>query len=512
MMNELFNGTKLQNGRYKIDGKLGEGGFGITYSGTTKVKLTGNLGTSEVKTKVAIKEFFLAEKCKRASDGLSVIVPNEDLRGQVDKYKKKFRQEAVNLSKMQHSHIVSVSEVFDENGTVYYVMSLLSGGSLVDKVKNAPQKRLSEKAAESYMRQVADALSYIHEKKINHLDVKPANILLNDEEEAVLIDFGISKMFAEDETPTTQSVIYSNHYAPLEQYSPITDFSPQTDIYSLSATLYYLLTGALPPEASIVSNEGLGARPDYITLRMWNVIKKGMEPKKRDRPQTIQQWLSLLNDGESSEHSDLKEEPVDSGDDETREFDPTPDSTKTSSSKDPTKTDNPEPPNTRTRRCRRIDMKWINILAVLVLIAVGACAMWFLLYKKSKTPVTKKSYTATQVMTLLGRTDITKDSVELYMAGLDASNASQATIDSVNRRAYAMRQLLGPCFLLIPHKLADLKGIYVANDKYVSPAQREIFLWFFNRKIGNQKQWEKLNVPVTSLDDFKEKMERQFNN
>ena len=96
---------------------------------------------------------------------------------------------------------------------------------------------------------------------MNHLDVKPANIMLNEKDEAVLIDFGLSKQYdavTGNQTSTTPVGI-SDGYAPMEQYKPggVCEFSPQTDIYSLGATFFKLLTGTTPPSASDVNEDGV---------------------------------------------------------------------------------------------------------------------------------------------------------------------------------------------------------------------------------------------------------------
>ena len=133
-----------------------------------------------------------------------------------------------------------------------------------------------------------------------HLDVKPSNILLRNNGEAVLIDFGISKRYDDTGNQTSSAPIgISKGYAPLEQYKQggVKTFSPGTDIYSLGATLFYLLTSQQPPEASDVNDEGLPALPTKISPLIRKAIQGAMQPRCKDRPQNINEFLTLLNEG-----------------------------------------------------------------------------------------------------------------------------------------------------------------------------------------------------------------------
>ena len=281
---QLKLGTTLQNGKYRIIRSLGQGGFGITYEAEQVL----------LRRKVALKEFFMKDCCERDEQTSRVTVGTGSQRALVEKFRGKFIREAQMMAGMKHSHIVRVLDVFEENETAYYVMEILPGGSLKGMVdQNGP---LSESEAENYVRQVADALAYIHARKTVHLDVKPSNILLNEDGDAVLIDFGISKHYddAGDQTSSTP-VGLSKGYAPLEQShdGDVSQFTPPTDIYALGATLYYLVTGQVPPEATVVNEDGLD-RPDGLSDRIWHAIEKAMQPRRKDRPQTIAAFLDML--------------------------------------------------------------------------------------------------------------------------------------------------------------------------------------------------------------------------
>lgn len=289
-MQQLQPNTLLQGGRYKIIEMLGQGGFGITYLAIQ----------SGLERKVAVKEFFMKELCNRDETTSHVTLGTEGSRETVNRFREKFLKEARNIARLNHPNIVRIIDVFEENGTAYYVMEYAENSSLADKVKR--EGYLSEPVATRYIKQVAEALDYIHQRKINHLDVKPANIMLNEKDEVVLIDFGLSKQYdasTGNQTSTTPVGI-SEGYAPMEQYMQggVGAFSPETDIYALGATFYKLLTGITPPNASIVNNEGLPInelRTKGVSENTIAVIEKAMEGRKKDRLKNVRLFIDSLN-------------------------------------------------------------------------------------------------------------------------------------------------------------------------------------------------------------------------
>ena len=284
---ELHTHSFLQGGKYRIEKVLGQGGFGITYLGT-QVALN---------RKVAIKEFFMKEYCNRNEATSRVSVPSEGSKELVAKFKTKFIKEAQTIAEMDNQHIIRIHDVFEENGTAYYVMEYLQGGDLSHKI---PSKGIPEVEALEYIRQVGEALSYIHAKNILHLDIKPTNILFRENGDVVLIDFGVSKHYDDTSGSQTSStpVGISEGYAPTEQYDreAIASFAPSTDVYSLGATLYCLLCGTRPPKASVVLNEGLPALPTKVSDSTRKAVEKAMAPRRKDRPQSVKEFLTLLND------------------------------------------------------------------------------------------------------------------------------------------------------------------------------------------------------------------------
>ena len=294
----LSNGTLLQGGKYKIEKKLGQGGFGITYLASQVL-----LGR-----KVCIKEFFYKEYCERDATTSNVTLGTKSSRELVDKFMKKFIKEASTISRLDHRNIIRIHDIFTENNTAYYVMEYHNGGALDNLVKS--RGVLPESDAVRYITQIAEAVGYIHERNINHLDIKPANILLNSEGASVLIDFGLSKQYDDQGSQTSSTPVGISHgYAPMEQYNPggVSTFSPQSDIYSLGATLYKLVTGDTPPKSSEILNDGLPALPAHLSAGVRKAIEQAMQPRKKDRPATVKDFLVLLSGGSASAASSTDE-------------------------------------------------------------------------------------------------------------------------------------------------------------------------------------------------------------
>jgi len=282
----LKKGTLLKHGDYRIESVLGQGGFGITY-------LAVQTGLNR---KVAIKEFFMRDFCERNPDTSHVSLGTSGSRETVERFKAKFIKEAQTIAVLNNPHIIRIHDVFEENGTAYYVMEYHGGGTLADLVKESDG--LPERQAVHYIRQIADALQYIHERSMNHLDVKPGNVLLDEKGNAVLIDFGLAKRYdVEGNQTSTTPVGISHGYAPLEQYQQggVSVFSPATDIYSLGATLYKLITGNTPPNATVVSEDGLPAFPSDVSPSVVSAVERAMHFRRKDRPQSISEFLALLD-------------------------------------------------------------------------------------------------------------------------------------------------------------------------------------------------------------------------
>ena len=290
-MQHLLPNSTLQGGKYRIVKKLGQGGFGITYLAVQ----TG------LERRVVIKEFFMKEFCERNADTHHVTMGTEGNRDTVKRFQDKFLKEARHIAKLNHPHIVRIIDVFDENNTSYYVMEYAPNGSLADKVK--AQGALSETVATRYILQVADALDFIHQKNMNHLDVKPGNIVLNEADDTILIDFGLSKQYdttTGDQTSTTPLGI-SEGFAPMEQYKKggVGTFTPETDIYALGATFFFLLTGTPPPSASDVNEDGVPIdklRAKGVSENAISIIYQSMKGRKKDRMKQVRTFINGLKE------------------------------------------------------------------------------------------------------------------------------------------------------------------------------------------------------------------------
>lgn len=293
---ELKNGSTLQNGKYEITKVLGSGNFGITYLATTKVAVNGQLGQMEVAINVAIKEFYMKDLNNRTSDGTTVQGTQNTM---VKNYRKKFKKEAENLSKLHHKNIIKVIEVFDENNTTYYVMEYIEGGSLDEYIKS--KGFLHEDEALKCTSEICNALAYMHKSRMIHLDLKPKNIMRNLKGQLYLIDFGLSKQYDENGEPESSTSIGlgTPGYAPIEQASYKQDGTlPVTlDIYAVGASLYKMLTGKTPPESSYVLNEGLpldALKQAGVDDNVISIVKKAMAPIKKDRYQTMTELLKSI--------------------------------------------------------------------------------------------------------------------------------------------------------------------------------------------------------------------------
>lgn len=283
---ELKPGTLLQDGKYEIRSTLGSGGFCVTYLAEHNM----------LKKLVCIKEFFPREYYNRDESTCSISLGSQGSAQLMDVYRSKFIKEARTIARLQHNNVISIYDVFEENNTAYFVMEYIEGDSLAGIVKN--QGPMDAETAKDVIFSVADALAYIHNNNLLHLDVKPANVMVRrSDNHVVLIDFGLSKQYdSEGNQTTTTPMGISQGYTPPEQYevgAGVT-FTPATDIYALGATLYYISTGKVPPSSSAIMDGCLPGLVQNLAPDIQRAILSSMQPSRRNRTESIKAFMSLF--------------------------------------------------------------------------------------------------------------------------------------------------------------------------------------------------------------------------
>ncbi len=262
-MKPLAANTLLQN-RYLIVHLIGKGGMGDVY-----LAIDQRLGSA-----VALKRTFFSGDEMLANA---------------------FEREARTLARLRHNVLPKVSDHFTEDDTQYLIMEHIAGDDLAKRLE-VSAKPFPVSWVLFWADQLLDALGYLHsqEPPVIHRDIKPQNLKLTDENSVVLLDFGLSKnTIGETRAATTGSVVgYTPHFAPMEQIRGM-GTNPRSDIYSLSATLYQLLTNVVPPETLIRAEDLLSGKPDPIkpaneinaevSQAVSDIILKGMAVSQEKR-------------------------------------------------------------------------------------------------------------------------------------------------------------------------------------------------------------------------------------
>lgn len=289
-MNALQEGEKGQliGDRYHILKILGRGSIAITY-----------LAFDDKANKNVVVKTIKPELLNQLKDW------------EIKDLKLKFLQEAVNLSRCNHSNIVQFLDTFHDKQTdlIYIIMEYVDGQTL-----ESYRKIWSQKEALKYIKQIGDALTYLHQKGIIHRNVKPSNIILQNGPlgKVVLIGFSLAQLF--DHNLTNLKSDSADSFIPKELFSQKDEKGPFTDVYSLSATLYFLLTKELPPSVTerliylarerIISLRDDNPNPNHlrepkeivstISEPVNQAIMKGMAIESQDRYPSMEIWLESL--------------------------------------------------------------------------------------------------------------------------------------------------------------------------------------------------------------------------
>ena len=300
-MQHLQPNTTLQGGKYRIERVLGQGGFGNTYLGYN----------TEFEETVAVKEFFMKGVNERDETTSVVSVSNADNVQQFKEQREKFKKEARRLRKLKSEHIVNVHDLFEENGTAYYVMDYIEGESLAERLKRT-KKAISEENIRAILPQILEALQEVHAYEIWHLDLKPGNIMIDKNGIVYLIDFGASKQIRANGGMTTSTALcYTPGYAPNEQIGQMYDrFGPWTDIYALGATIYNLLTNKKPPMGIDIEEDEEDAFdfPKEVSGEMQKLVVWMMLPRRKKRPQSVNEIIETLEKHcKEDDHSSLND-------------------------------------------------------------------------------------------------------------------------------------------------------------------------------------------------------------
>ena len=296
--NALTIGSILKGATtYTIEKQLHQGGFGMTYLAKARI-MVGNIPQVAM---FSIKEFFIGKICSRDANGnVLVAQENQQLFKQA---KQDFREEAEILHSLKHANIVPVNEVFEQNNTVYYVMAYLGNVSLYQYVSEQGGA-LSENQARKIVSALSGALSYLHNRHILHLDIKPDNVMMMGDgasAKPVLIDFGQAVYFENGKPKRNKGIGgYSRGFSPLELKQTVAEFQPSLDIYSLAATLLYMLTGKEPCDASEQSVHKIyRALPEDVSQNTMDAIICGMQKDSLCHPQTILDFQNILQMGKT---------------------------------------------------------------------------------------------------------------------------------------------------------------------------------------------------------------------
>ncbi|HYD77243.1 serine/threonine-protein kinase [Ramlibacter sp.] len=270
-------------GGYRVVRKLSAGGFGVVY-----------LAVDSEGQQVAIKEYLPASLATRAPGELLPQVQPEKL----SLYRlglKSFFEEGRSLAQISHASVVSVLNFFRENETVYMVMNYLEGATLQDFIITARELKKQKVFRESTIRSLFDeilrGLRIVHQHKMLHLDIKPANVFITNDNKAVLLDFGAAREVLSKEGNFIRPM-YTPGFAPPELYSKTGALGPWSDIYSIGASMYACMTGKPPqPADQRQADDQMGQRyaelAETYPASLVNMVRACLELDPLKRPPSL---------------------------------------------------------------------------------------------------------------------------------------------------------------------------------------------------------------------------------
>ncbi len=283
----------ILSGKYLIGRVLGEGGFGITYLGWDL----------NLDMKVAVKEYYPAGFVTRETTTTTTVTPfSGDRREAFLLGLDKFVGEAKSLAKFySFPGIVSVKDFFKENGTAYIVMEFINGVTLkqflMKKGGRLPVQQVIELA-----KPLVKSLSKMHEAGIIHRDISPDNIMLTEDGDIKLLDFGAARDISTDGVKSL-SVLLKPGYAPEEQYRTRGKQGPWTDVYAFCATLYKMITGETPPESMERMRDDPLVLPSSLGIAISGdveaVLSKGLAVFQENRYQSMGEVYKALESEDS---------------------------------------------------------------------------------------------------------------------------------------------------------------------------------------------------------------------
>lgn len=294
----LAPGSKLLSGQYEIIRYLSSGGFGITY-----------LAKDSLNRTVVIKECFPEAFCSRVKKTVRARTRNY-----VDDFKSivaLFIREAHALSRLDHSSVVGVHQVFEDNETAYMALDLIDGQDLLEMIESGGPT-MPPAQVHALTLSLLDAIAHVHSQDLLHRDISPDNILVDKSGRPVLIDFGAAREEASRKSRVLSAVlVVKDGYSPQEFYVAGSQQYPCSDLYALAASLTHLISGEAPPNsqarlAALAGNQPdlyqplSGRFPEYDPAFL-AAIDKAMNIVPADRMQSAEEWMLMIDHSKRAE-------------------------------------------------------------------------------------------------------------------------------------------------------------------------------------------------------------------